>query len=105
MTNDTSKNIDHDDSSEGRFDYIDLFAGIGGFHAALSGLGGRCVYAVEIDEAASGVYARNWGMDPLGDITVDVTEEHVRVPPHDVLTAGFPCQPFSKSGRQRGMDE
>jgi DNA (cytosine-5)-methyltransferase 1 len=105
MAADKSKKIYPDDPGDGGFDFIDLFAGIGGFHAALSGLGGNCVYAVEIDEEASAVYARNWGMNPLGDITIDVTEEHVRVPPHDVLTAGFPCQPFSKSGRQRGMDE
>ncbi len=87
------------------FEYIDLFAGIGGFHAALSALGGTCVYSVEIDEAAADVYWRNWGQSALGDITLDVTEEHVRVPRHDVLVAGFPCQPFSKSGAQRGMDE
>jgi DNA (cytosine-5)-methyltransferase 1 len=87
------------------FTFIDLFAGIGGFHAALEALGGECVYAVEIDQAASKIYERNWGMNPLGDITKDVSENGVKVPKHDVLVAGFPCQPFSKSGAQRGMDE
>jgi DNA (cytosine-5)-methyltransferase 1 len=87
------------------FTFIDLFAGIGGFHAALEGLGGECVYAVEIDEAAAKIYEHNWGMNPLGDITEDVSENGVKVPKHDVLVAGFPCQPFSKSGAQRGMDE
>jgi DNA (cytosine-5)-methyltransferase 1 len=87
------------------FTFIDLFAGIGGFHAALEALGGECVYAVEIDSAAANVYERNWGMNPLGDITEDVSENSMRVPKHDVLVAGFPCQPFSKSGAQRGMDE
>jgi DNA (cytosine-5)-methyltransferase 1 len=87
------------------FRFIDLFAGIGGFHAALSAAGGKCVYAVEVDEAAAAVYRRNWGLDPLGDITTDANDEHVSVPPHDVLCAGFPCQPFSKSGAQKGMDE
>lgn len=87
------------------FTYVDLFAGIGGFHAAMSAMGGRCVYAVEIDQAASRVYERNWGMASLGDITRDANEADVLVPPHDVLCAGFPCQPFSKSGAQRGMDE
>ena len=87
------------------FTFIDLFAGIGGFHAALEALGGKCVYAVEIDPAAANVYERNWGMNPLGDITEDVSENSMRVPKHDVLVAGFPCQPFSKSGAQRGMDE
>lgn len=87
------------------FTFIDLFAGIGGFHAALSAMGGECVYAVEIDKAAAAVYERNWGMNPLGDITDHATEEEVAIPEHDVLCAGFPCQPFSKSGAQRGMDE
>ncbi len=89
------------------FTYIDLFAGIGGFHAALSAMGGRCAYAVEIDPQAARVYQRNWGLDPLGDITKDAGEQGVgaAVPPHDLLAAGFPCQPFSKSGAQRGMEE
>ena len=83
------------------FTFIDLFAGIGGFHGALRGLGGTCVYSVEIDPAAAAIYKNNWGHDPLGDITLDVNESEVKVPPHDVLVAGFPCQPFSKSGAQR----
>ena len=87
------------------FKFVDLFAGIGGFHAALSAFGGDCKYAVEIDAKSARVYKRNWGVDPLGDITVDATEGAVKVPAHDILTAGFPCQPFSKSGAQRGMDE
>ncbi|WP_336921513.1 DNA cytosine methyltransferase [Aquipuribacter sp. SD81] len=86
------------------FTFVDLFAGIGGFHAALSALGGRCVYASEIDLAAARVYERNWGLAPAGDI-VEATEQRMDVPEHDVLVAGFPCQPFSKSGMQRGMDE
>ena len=87
------------------FTFVDLFAGIGGFHAVLAGMGGECVYAVEIDKRAAAVYEQNWGINPLGDITVDVTDAEVKVPPHDVLVAGFPCQPFSKSGAQRGMEE
>ena len=87
------------------FKFIDLFAGIGGFHAAMSGFGGKCVYAVEIDEEAASVYERNWGVSALGDITADTTDETMNVPDHDVLCAGFPCQPFSKSGAQRGMEE
>ena len=88
-----------------KFQFIDLFAGVGGFHAALSALGGECVYAVEIDSKAAEVYRRNWGIDPLGDITQDANDEVMNVPPHNVLAAGFPCQPFSKSGAQKGMDE
>lgn len=87
------------------FKFIDLFAGIGGFHAAMSAFGGECVYAVENDRLAAEVYRRNWGIDPLGDITLDANDQHVLVPAHDVLCAGFPCQPFSKSGYQRGMEE
>jgi DNA (cytosine-5)-methyltransferase 1 len=87
------------------FTFVDLFAGIGGFHAVLSGMGGKCVYASEIDPQAAAVYQANWGVNPLGDITVDANDEVMNVPKHDVLTAGFPCQPFSKSGAQRGMDE
>lgn len=87
------------------FTFIDLFAGIGGFHAVLSGFGGDCVYAVEIDPKAAAVYENNWGLNPLGDITEHVNDSTMKVPPHDVLVGGFPCQPFSKSGAQRGMDE
>lgn len=87
------------------FRFIDLFAGIGGFHAALKAYGGECVYSVEIDPAAAAVYHRNWGHDPLGDITADSNDDVMKVPAHEVLVAGFPCQPFSKSGFQHGMDE
>lgn len=90
---------------KGTFRFIDLFAGVGGFHAALSAYGGDCVYAVEIDKAAAAVYKRNWGLDPLGDITQDAGESVMNVGDHEILAAGFPCQPFSKSGAQRGMDE
>jgi DNA (cytosine-5)-methyltransferase 1 len=87
------------------FTFVDLFAGIGGFHAALSAAGGQCVYAVESDSAAATIYQTNWGIDALGDITQDANDDVMRIPEHDVLCAGFPCQPFSKSGAQRGMDE
>ena len=87
------------------FKFIDLFAGIGGFHAALSAFGGECKYAVEIDAKSASVYERNWGINPIGDITLDANDDVMKVPAHDILAAGFPCQPFSKSGAQRGMDE
>lgn len=90
------------------FTFADLFAGIGGFHAAMSKHGGKPVFVSEIDEAARNVYAKNWlgGREDLisGDIT-KLTSGKVRVPRHDVLTGGFPCQPFSKSGNQRGVAE
>ncbi|WP_236683694.1 DNA (cytosine-5-)-methyltransferase [Demequina flava] len=101
-------------ASSSGFTYADLFAGIGGFHAALSHGGGRCVYVSEIDDRARATYELNW-IAPLPgadqpQVNTDITKatpEHgaVDVPEHDVLTAGFPCQPFSKSGMQRGMDE
>jgi len=87
------------------FRFADMFAGIGGFHAALGALGGECVYASEIDEDAARVYRHNWGLRPDGDITLAANDTTMRVPEHDVLVGGFPCQPFSKSGKQRGMDE
>src|SRR5690606_15897949 len=96
------------------FRYVDLFAGIGGFHAMLDHAGGHCVYVSEIDREARETYVRNW-VDPLPagqrpvintDINLATPEDGpVDVPEHDVLAAGFPCQPFSKSGHQRGMDE
>ena len=68
-------------------------------------MGMSCAAAVEIDPKAAVVYRRNWGVDPLGDITKLAGEGEVSIPDHDVLCAGFPCQPFSKSGAQRGMEE
>lgn len=87
------------------FTFIDLFAGIGGFHGALSALGGKAVYASEIDKKATAVYSSNWGLVPDGDITVSANDQTMLVPAHEVITGGFPCQPFSKSGQQKGMDE
>jgi DNA (cytosine-5)-methyltransferase 1 len=80
--------------------FVDLFAGLGGFHVALSQLGLSCVYACEIDAVLRNVYEQNFGMRPAGDIR-DV--EPTSVPPHDLLCAGFPCQPFSKAGEQSGF--
>lgn len=87
--------------------FVDLFAGIGGFHQALgeAGLGMRCVFASEIDDAAADVYEWNHGLRPVGDIRPLTENDVMEVPEHDVLTAGFPCQPFSKSGFQRGFAE
>ena len=87
------------------FKFIDLFAGIGGFHAALGALGGECVYASEWDADAARIYERNWNLKPDGDITLAANDDVMEVPSHDVLVGGFPCQPFSKSGKQKGMEE
>lgn len=83
------------------FTFVDLFCGIGGFHAALSALGGKCVFACEIDENARRIYERNYCFKPAGDVKACKD----RIPKHDILVGGFPCQPFSKSGHQRGMSE
>ncbi|MFK5688906.1 DNA (cytosine-5-)-methyltransferase [Ornithinimicrobium sp. LYQ92] len=93
------------------FTFSDLFAGIGGFHSVLSDAGGRCVFVSEIDREARTTYLRNWPAYGEGyHLNEDINEAtpetgQVALPEHDVLAAGFPCQPFSKSGRQRGMDE
>ena len=87
------------------FSFIDLFAGIGGFHAALGAMGGKCVYASEWDKDSARIYERNWNIKPDGDITLAANDEVMNVPEHDVLVGGFPCQPFSKSGKQMGMEE
>jgi DNA (cytosine-5)-methyltransferase 1 len=85
------------------FTYSDLFAGIGGFHAALSALDGECWFTSEIDPMARKVYADNWQWKAAGDIRPLTEGPSLRVPGTDVLAAGFPCQPFSKSGAQLGM--
>ncbi len=84
------------------FTYIDLFAGIGGFHQAANAFGGKCVFASEIDAAAQKAYAANYGLTPQGDITQISAAD---IPDHDVLFAGFPCQPFSIIGARRGFDD
>ena len=79
------------------FTYIDLFAGLGGFHLAMQKLGGKCVFASELQEDLRQIYTRNYGIECAGDITkVDYEKD---IPPHDVLCGGFPCQPFSKAGK------
>ncbi|WP_216656535.1 DNA (cytosine-5-)-methyltransferase [Nocardioides marmotae] len=87
------------------FDFVDLFAGVGGFHAALSRVGGRAVQASEIDKRPASVYASNWGLRPDGDVRELAADPSRLVRDHAVLTGGFPCQPFSKSGRQLGIEE
>lgn len=87
------------------FDFVDLFSGIGGFHSALSSLGGRGVQAAEIDARARAVYALNWRLVPEQDVRHLAADPANRVKNHAVLAGGFPCQPFSKSGRQLGMSE
>ena len=82
--------------------FIDLFAGIGGFRLALESLGAKCVYSNEWDKEAQNVYQTNFGEKPEGDIT-QVDEK--TIPSHDILCAGFPCQAFSISGKQKGFED
>nr|CDL66320.1 unnamed protein product [uncultured bacterium] len=84
------------------FKYIDLFCGIGGFHQAMSDLGGECVYACDIDSECRKTYQNNYGIYPDGDIT---KVEAKQIPSHDVLCAGFPCQAFSKAGKRLGFTD
>ena len=82
--------------------FIDLFAGLGGFRLALQSLGAKCVYSNEWDKFAQQVYNDNFGDIPEGDIT-QVDEK--TIPDHDILCAGFPCQAFSISCKQRGFED
>lgn len=84
------------------FTFIDLFAGIGGFRIPLQELKGKCVFTSEFNFHAQRSYEINFGEVPFGDITeLDLNI----VPKHDVMTAGFPCQPFSISGKMKGFED
>jgi|TARA_R100000049_G_C1930984_1_gene74962 DNA (cytosine-5)-methyltransferase 1 len=84
------------------YKFIDLFSGIGGFRIALERKGMECVFASDIDEKANQAYKQNFGDKPYGDIT-EIPEK--RIPKHDILCAGFPCQSFSISGEMKGLDD
>jgi len=85
-----------------RLKFIDLFAGIGGFHVALEKLNLECVFASELRVGLAELYKTNFGITPNRDITkIDVED----IPEHDILCAGFPCQPFSKAGSQKGLED
>lgn len=84
------------------FTFIDLFAGIGGFHLALKSIGARCVFASEWDSFAAQTYEENFKLKPKGDITKIAESE---IPKHDILCGGFPCQAFSVSGKQKGFED
>ena len=88
--------------SEYDFTFIDLFAGIGGFRIPIQENKGKCVFTSEFNFHAQRSYELNFGEVPFGDITkLDLNI----VPKHDVLTAGFPCQPFSISGKMKGFED
>jgi DNA (cytosine-5)-methyltransferase 1 len=83
--------------------FIDLFAGLGGFHLALEQLGCTCVFASELKEDLRRLYNINFPDTPIfGDITKIIPED---VPAHNILCAGFPCQPFSQAGKRQGFSD
>lgn len=83
-----------------KFNFIDLFAGIGGIRIAFERVGAKCVYSSEWDKDAQTTYKANFGHKPDGDITqVDPSS----IPDHDILTGGFPCQSFSIIGKRMGV--
>ena len=84
--------------------FIDLFCGIGGFHQAfkLLPIASQCVFACDIDKECRVTYKNNYGIEPDKDITkIDIP----KIPKFDVLCGGFPCQPFSKAGHQKGFND
>lgn len=94
-----------------KYKFIDLFAGIGGFHLAFHNLGAECVFASEKD-----LYARQTYQENFRYVSADLFENNLfndditsavikDIPAHDILCAGFPCQPFSQAGYKRGFDE
>ena len=94
-----------------KFTYIDLFAGIGGFHIAMDNLGGKCVFVSEWDKNCRKTYYENFKNTDreifennrfAGDIT---KVDPYMIPDHDVLCAGFPCQPFSQAGQKKGFED
>ena len=88
-----------DSSPRKRLQFVDLFAGLGGFHVGLETLGHECVFACESNRQLQEVYEKNFNVRPVGDIRdVKATD----VPSHDMLCAGFPCQPFSRAGKRAG---
>jgi DNA (cytosine-5)-methyltransferase 1 len=84
------------------FKFIDLFAGIGAFHIALEQLGGECIFASEVDKKAIEVYEKNFNLNADNDM-FKINPKNI--PKHDVLCAGFPCQPFSNAGNKLGFSD
>jgi len=91
-----------ENNKKSKFTFVDLFAGIGGFRFALEEIYGECIFSSEIDGECAKTYAVNFGEYPRGDIT---KIEPKSVPDHDVLCGGFPCQPFSISGKMKGFED
>ena len=82
--------------------FIDLFCGIGGFRLALESFGAQCLFSIDNNKQAVNTYDINFNANSFGDIT---TLNEAEIPKHDILCAGFPCQAFSISGKQKGFDD
>jgi DNA (cytosine-5)-methyltransferase 1 len=99
------------DKAKKDFTFIDLFAGIGGFHIAFHNLGGKCIFASEWDLSARKTYEENFKkIDPelfsLGRFAGDITKvDEKEIPKFNILTGGFPCQPFSNAGYKKGFSD
>jgi DNA (cytosine-5)-methyltransferase 1 len=89
-------------SESNKLRFIDLFCGIGGFRLAADSLGWKCVFSSDIDMECQRAYEANFGEKPAGDIKQVSADE---IPDHEILLAGFPCQPFSICGEQRGFSD
>ena len=112
-----SKKVVKDDKSKPKFKFIDLFAGIGGFHTAMHSVGGKCVFASEWDKNARITYEENYKAiepslfekDSEGNykfFNADINDVELdKVPDFDVLCGGFPCQAFSIAGKRKGFED
>jgi DNA (cytosine-5)-methyltransferase 1 len=94
-----TRRVDRPTPPSSAFTFIDLFAGIGGLRRPFENIGGECVFTCEWDEFSRKTYAANFSVDhTFGHDIRDYAQEPTKVPVHDVLLAGFPCQPFSLAG-------
>ena len=99
--------------NRGKFKFIDLFAGIGGFHIAMHENDGECVFASEIDKFARITYEENFKKTSPkifknGNFNIDITDPNLNydsIPEFDILCGGFPCQPFSHAGLKKGFND
>ena len=106
-----SKKVVKDDKRKPKFKFIDLFAGIGGFHLAMESVGGECVFASEIDKFARQTYQTNFERKSPELFSSGMFNEDINkiapkdIPDFDCLCAGFPCQPFSYAGQKKGFED